>query len=295
MADSEILLELRQFRQENRQQFEELRGELSGVTKRLDEAESRIESVEERMQTTEEAASEMLKLYVRLDEKLTDMESRSRRENLRIYGVPEDAERDSANMLSFVDKLLRDGLQLSEDVQDLQIERAHRSLGPPAPASASPRSIVVKFLSYKTKEMLLRKAWQAKGFKWKDSHINLDHDYPPAIIAKRREFAEIRKVLKENHVKFQTLHPARLRVFHSDGTKVYESSVEATEDLVKRGYVIKTTPAPAATSLMERIKLLSWTRVGRRTTRATRDTTRDHTYKEKLRAFRRDTSSANTE
>lgn len=82
MANSEILQELRQFRQENRQQFEELRGELSGVTKRLEEAESRIKSAEERIQATENAASEMLKLYVRLDEKLTDIESRSRRENL---------------------------------------------------------------------------------------------------------------------------------------------------------------------------------------------------------------------
>lgn len=283
MADSEILLELRQFRQENRQQFEELRGELSAVTKRLDEAENRIKSVEERMQATEEAASEMLKLYMRLDEKLTDMESHSRRENLRIYVVLEEAERGSANMLSLVDKLLRDGLQLSEDVQDLQIERAHRSLGLPAPSDATPRSIVVKFLSYKTKEMLLRKAWRAKGFKWKDSHINLDPDYPPAIIAKRREFAEIRKVLKENQVKFQTLHPARLRVIHNDGTKVDETSAE---DLVRRGYVIKTTPAPAATSLMERIKSLPWTRVGRYATRATRDTTGDRTYKERHATYK---------
>lgn len=62
-------------------------------------------------------------------------------------------------MLCFIDKLLREGLKHPEDMQDLQIERAHRSLGPQPPAGVPPRTIVVKFLSYKTKEMLLRKAW----------------------------------------------------------------------------------------------------------------------------------------
>lgn len=265
MVDAEILQELRQFRQENRQQLEELRRDLSGLTKRLDEAENRIENVEDRMQASEETAWEMLKLYERLDAKLTETESHNRRENLRIYGVPEEAEKGSVNMLSFVDKLLREGLQLPEDVTDLQIQKAHRSLGPKPPAGAPPRSIVVKFLSFRVKEMLLHKAWELKGFEWKDNHVNLDHDYPPSIIAKRKEYVEI---LKEKQVKFQTLLPARLRVMHDEGTTIYDSAAEATDDLVKRGYVITTKPAQTPTSLMERIKQLSWTRVNRHGTRA---------------------------
>lgn len=130
MTEAEILQELRQFRQENRQQFEELRSDISGLSNRLGEAEDRIEKAEERIQTSEDAALEKLKLHMRLDEKLTEMESHSRRDNLRIYGVAEETEKDSASMLSFVDKLLREGLQLSEEVPDLQIQRAHRSLGP---------------------------------------------------------------------------------------------------------------------------------------------------------------------
>lgn len=293
MAEAEILQELRQFRQENRQQFEDLRSDLTGLTRRLDEAENRIENVEERMLASEEAASEMLKLYVKLDAKLTETESHNRRENLRIYGVPEEAEKDSGNMLSFVDKLLREGLQVSEDVADLQIQRAHRSLGPQPSANAPPRSIVVKFLSFKVKEMLLHKAWQAKGFKWKDSHVNLDHDYPPSIIAKRKEYAEIRKALKENGVKFQTLFPARLRVRHEDGTKIYDSPTEAAEDLTKRGYKITTKPAPTPSALLDRIKQLSWTRENRRVTRAAHDST--ISYKDKLRAFRRTTPGGSTD
>ncbi|CAL9694997.1 unnamed protein product [Knipowitschia caucasica] len=51
-------------------------------------------------------------------------------------------------------------------------------------------------------------------------------------------------------------------------------------------------PAPPPASLTERIKQLSWTRVNRRATKATRDPTRDASYKEKLRTFRRTTPGA---
>lgn len=141
--------------------------------------------------------------------------------------------------------------------------------------------------------MLLHKAWQTKGFKWKDNQVNLDHRYPPSIIAKRKEYAEIRKVFKANNVKFQTLFPARLRVKHEDGPKTkYDSHTEATEDLVTKGYVITTMPALPTASLTERIKQLSWTRRNRHATKASRDPTRDASYKEKLRTFRRTTSGA---
>lgn len=117
----------------------------------MDEAEDRIEKAEEQIRTVEELALEMLKLCERQDEKLTEMESRSRCENLRIYGVLEDAEKESVNMISFVDELLHECLQLPEEMQNLQIERAHRSLGPKPTANAPPRSIIVKLLSYRKK------------------------------------------------------------------------------------------------------------------------------------------------
>ncbi|KAJ8353684.1 hypothetical protein SKAU_G00212510 [Synaphobranchus kaupii] len=248
MADLELILkELRGFRQENKEQLEAIKEEILKANTRLDEAEGRIEKAEERIQNTEEVITEMLKLHVKLEDKLMDLESRSRREN---------------------------------------IERAHRSLGPRPPEDAPPRSIIVKFLSFKTKETLLRKAWQRKGFAWQGNQINLDHDYPPLILKKRREYSEVRKVLKENQVQFQTLFPARLRVRYKDGTKIYETIEEATEDLTDRGYTVKIIRPPD--SLMEQVRRLTWRRAGGRRARESAFKAGSATsYKEKLRAFRR--------
>lgn len=130
---------------------------------------------------------------------------------------------------------------------------------------------------------MLKLAWQKKGFSWRNCKINLDHDYAPYILAKRREYAETRRALKEKDIKFQTLYPVQLRVFHEDGTKTYNTVMEATSDLADRGLPVKVIAQSA--SLLERIQRGSWQPVrGQRKTQAGGVPG----YKEKLQVFRRD-------
>ncbi|GAA6107217.1 uncharacterized protein LOC117532224 [Tachysurus ichikawai] len=128
-------------------------------------------------------------------------------------------------MVLFVENLLHGGLELTEDMPDLQIERAHR------------------------------------------------------------EYSEIRKVLKEKKVPFQTLFPARLHVRHDDGTKTYDTIEEASEDLRRRGYTVTITRPPE--TLVEQMQRLSWSRVDRRARKDTLKAGREACYREKLRTFRR--------
>lgn len=248
--------------------------------------EERIENTEERIQNTEEAVAELVQLHVAMEEKVMDIESRSRRENIRIYGVPEMAEKDSPSVTTFVETLLREGLGIDE--ADINIERAHRSLGPLPPKDAPPRSFVVKFLSFKVKDRILRTAWDKRGFTWKGKQITLDNDYPPLVLKKRKEYTEVRKVLKENQLRFQTLYPARLKVKFPDGDHIYTNAAEATEDMSKRGYSVKIIKSPD--TILEQLKHLTWTRVARGGNSAA-NPGRDPSYKKKLRAFRRTTTT----
>ncbi len=75
--------------------------EILRANTRLDEAEVRTEKI----QNKEVVMTEMLKL-VKLENKLIDLESRSRHENVRIYWVPEDVEKESPTMVTFVENLL---------------------------------------------------------------------------------------------------------------------------------------------------------------------------------------------
>ena len=75
-----------------------------------------------------------------LSAKSDDIESRARRNNVRIYGVRE-GEESNKDMLSFTNDLIRSSLTLPKEL-NLNVVRAHRSLTmkPKDPASP-PRSI----------------------------------------------------------------------------------------------------------------------------------------------------------
>ncbi|KAK7880946.1 hypothetical protein WMY93_032400 [Mugilogobius chulae] len=99
----------------------------------MEEAETRIATTEDRVQGAEDVITELVKQQIRLQQKLSDLEGRSRWENVRIYGVPEGSEGTSASsFIPFVEQLLRENLGLSA-TKDLLIERAHRALAPRPP------------------------------------------------------------------------------------------------------------------------------------------------------------------
>lgn len=181
----------------------------------------------------------VLKTQARHDEKLTDQEGRARRDNIRLYVVPENEEGDS--MTSFVEKLIRENLDIPPGTK-LHIERAHRVLAPKPASTERPRSTVVKFHHYKTKEDILRKVWIKKDITVKKRRIYFDHDYPTAVLNKRKEYNEVKRALKEMKILFQTPYPARLRVFYEEGTQLYHSAEEATKDLKDRGFPVKVIP-----------------------------------------------------
>lgn len=84
-----------------------------------------------------------------LTAKCDDMENRLRCNNIRLYRVPEGAEKD--DMISFLTDFLSTSLQFQEEVH-IKLERAHRAPGPkPKAADAPPRSIISRFLDFNVK------------------------------------------------------------------------------------------------------------------------------------------------
>lgn len=142
---------------------------------RLNDLETRVAGHEDMLQCTDEVLAEMITTQEKLQLKLTSVEAYLRRETLRLYGIPAGAESGSQSMIHFVEKLLRENLNITESTA-LQIQRAHRALPSPAPNGSQTRSILVKVLCFTVKEEVLRLAWQKKGFMWNNSKVNLDHD-----------------------------------------------------------------------------------------------------------------------
>lgn len=105
------------------------------------------------------------------------MENRLHRNNIRLYGVPEGAEKD--DMLSFLKDFLSTSLEFEEDV-DIKLEKAQ--LGPKPKVTTAPlRSIIVRFLDFEVKQKVLLQAWKQRNVQVGEHTINFDHDHSPDL------------------------------------------------------------------------------------------------------------------
>lgn len=225
--------ELVDFRGEISTKLNGISTELREITDRVEATEQRVAVVEESHAETAEMLTYTLKLQESIQAQLTDLEGRSRRNNIRIHGIPEGAEGD--NMKVFLEEFFKSELSLTET--PLGIQRCHRTLRPRPPQSANPRSVLFYFLEYSTKELVLRSAWRKKEIHYEGRRVFFEQDYPTEIHMKRKAYTFIRKALKEKNIRFQMLYPAKFRVFFDAGPVVYNNVEEATDDLRKRGLV----------------------------------------------------------
>ena len=235
--------EIRSFREEVNGQLEtlsvsmtEIRQSVSGLKNRMDAVENRTGENENGCALNQRLISYLLQREKQLETRCEQLECASRRNSIRIFGIPEDAE--SGNVVKWGEKFIKEILQLPAETE-LRLERMHRSLVRKPDATAPPRSFIAKFLDFNTKEDVLMRAWKTKELKYKGNRIGFDNDHPPAVQRRRKEYADIKKQLKAKNITFKSRHPARLLVELPNGTKIFNSAWEAAEGLAEHG--IKTT------------------------------------------------------
>lgn len=238
-SGSRILEELEKMRKDNQEghtqtqlsltrletAFKGLKDEVTNLEKRTTEAEDCISANEDTVKRHEQAIRHLLQRDMHLTVRCEDMENRLRRNNLRIYRVPEGSEGKDVKL--FVQELLKSALQLPPEM-NITIERAHRALtARPKNPDAAPRSLIVKFLDYSVKETILRKAWEQKKVMYKEGQIYLDHDFSPKLQKKRSLVRDAVKQLRTKNIRARCIFPAQLRVALEDGEKTFPTMSDA--------------------------------------------------------------------
>lgn len=101
-----------------------------------------------------------------------------------------------------------------------------------------PRSIIVNFLQFAVKETVLKLAWQ-KQIQVQSHPISFNHNYAAEIMQKRKGYNGIKKVLKEEKIRFQTPF-TKIHIHWSDETRTYNTPDEVEKDLMDRGIIRKS-------------------------------------------------------
>ena len=114
-------------------------------------------------------------------EKLTELEDRSWRNNVRIDGIPETPNETWENCEEEVRKIIRNKLDITDDIE---IDRCHR-MGKFQRNKSKPRTVVCKFLRSKDKHKVLLNAK-----KLKDTGIFIYEDFTKATMELRKSIWE---------------------------------------------------------------------------------------------------------
>lgn len=205
---------------------------ITDVKKQVQECTGRIAHAEQRISEAEDTVNGLISKVSALEgtvkslnSKVDDLECRSRRNNVRLVGLPEKAEGQDA--VAFFEKWLPEALGL-EQRETLVIERAHR-IGAPSSNSHTtrPRTMIFRFLNVKDKERVLRAARTKGKVLYNNEQVRFHPDLSAGVHKMQRAYDEVRKKLRDKGIhKHRIIFPARLLVTHDERSHTFQTPAE---------------------------------------------------------------------
>ncbi|KAK3932634.1 LINE-1 type transposase domain-containing protein 1 [Frankliniella fusca] len=172
---------------------------------------SKIEAkLNAREKFVDQCLSELQAENALLKEKTDDLEQRNRLENLRIFGIKEEAKEDTNKLV--LDVAMKIGIY---SLEKHHISRSHR-VG--KKHSDKPRAIIVKFVSYADRQKLFEAKKKLKG-----SNISI-----------REDLTSIRQaILRKAHEKFEEVWTQNGVIVIKDGAKFHRiRTMEKLDELI---------------------------------------------------------------
>ncbi len=180
------LRELREDIQATNNFVKELRTEIEAIATVAKQTCDQVDSVQAAAHEDRRTVTDLGNQLERLTEKMTDMEDRSRRNNVRLVGLPEGAE--GSNVAGFLRVNLSKWIPSLRD-RNIEIDRAHRVYDG-RKNSDRPRTLIFRVLRWHDRSEILRGARQAYPVKCMQDNVTLLFfpDFSPATTIRRKVF-----------------------------------------------------------------------------------------------------------
>uniref|UniRef100_A0A3P9J2S7 L1 transposable element RRM domain-containing protein n=1 Tax=Oryzias latipes TaxID=8090 RepID=A0A3P9J2S7_ORYLA len=176
-----------------RQKHEQKTKQLWIFQSRIGEAEEPVSAVEDECCVLKGKVEELEKRNKALEDKLVDMETRSRLNNIRVVGLPEGAE--GPDPCSFLESWLANALDMGPLRSPLVLERAHR-VGRRRATGDPPRPLIMRFLNYKQKVAVMNAARKKGDIRYKNINVRLYNDLATEVHKQRKQYDAVRAQLR---------------------------------------------------------------------------------------------------
>ncbi len=211
--------------QANNISVKELRAELEAIAIAAKQTHDRVVSVQAAASEDRITVTDLRNQ--RLTEKMTDMEDRSRRNNVWLVGLPEGPE--GSNAAGFLRVNLSKWIP-SLKGHDIEIDRAHRVY---VTEGEAPRTLIFRVLRWHDRSEILKGARQAYPVKCAQDNVTLLFfpDFSPATTIRRKAFNPVLKKMTSLGLQPFLIYPAVIKLRHKGEQRSFDSPQKA-EDFI---------------------------------------------------------------
>ncbi|KAK1905486.1 Antho-RFamide neuropeptides-like, partial [Dissostichus eleginoides] len=154
-----------------------------------------LNGMEARLQTVESTCTALSRENESLKFKVDDLENRSRRNNIRITGVPEKVE--GPQPTAFMELFLAETFGAKAFPSPPAVDRAHRVATARKTQSDTPRPFIARIHNFQTKERILKLAREAGPLSFRGCNIHIFPDYSVERPFRSLWVLEIPKLVKK--------------------------------------------------------------------------------------------------
>lgn len=200
--------------------------DIQKVAERTTRMETRISEMEDQFTPVQRDVRKNTQVIAALLAKTDDLENRSRRNNVRLVGVPEKIE--GSNPSDYFESWLVTVFGKETLSSLFAVERAHRVPLRPLPPGAPPRPVLIKLLHFKDRDTILRKARDLPDAMINGCRVSFYPDFSAEVQKRRMQFLDVKKRLRNLLVPYAMLYPAKLRVAALGTTHFFELPKDAS-------------------------------------------------------------------
>lgn len=217
---------LEKFREETHKSIAAVQTTVTSIGGRLTDVERSLEDVDSRTLQLENLCAQLAKENATLSNRLEDLESRSRRQNLRVIGIPEDTE--GPMVTEFMEDFFNETLDMPKQQNQLPIcDRAHRSLAEKDP-KGPPRPIIIRVHHDQVRREILQRAREKGELTFRGKTVHIFQDWPPSVAKKRAAFKDVKAKMRDlPGVRYGLTPSAKLQITFRGKRRVFDKPEEA--------------------------------------------------------------------
>lgn len=206
---------------ENGTLLRSLNSDINTHAKNMEKVSAKVDTMQGVLRQTKKDTNHCLTELDTLRRKVTEMEDRSRRNNVRLINLPTGAEGDDP--VGFLCKMLPQWIPTLSG-KSIEIDRVHRIFS----ANLSrPHTMIFRVLRYRDRQAILQGARNTKPKLSDNTQLEFYADYSAETVQRRNKYKTIRAQLRQKGIDSFLIYPAILKLTYKGDKLLFDSAEEA--------------------------------------------------------------------